>query len=101
MAVNVLGTPLQECGTDPLTGFFRDGCCNTGADDMGIHTVCALMTEEFTFSGVVIDPVIIPEFRMVQVLQSFFSIAVVGITASIFPAYQATKIDVGEALKFE
>ena len=47
MAVNVLGTPLQECGTDPLTGFFRDGCCNTGADDMGIHTVCALMTEEF------------------------------------------------------
>ena len=47
MAVNVLGTPLQECGTDPLTGFYRDGCCNTGADDMGIHTVCALMTEEF------------------------------------------------------
>ena len=46
MAVNVLGTPLQECGTDPLTGFYRDGCCNTGADDMGIHTVCALMTEE-------------------------------------------------------
>ena len=47
MAVNVLGTPLQDCGTDPMTGFFRDGCCNTGADDMGIHTVCALMTEEF------------------------------------------------------
>ena len=47
MAVNVMGTPLQECSTDPLTGFFRDGCCNTGADDLGIHTVCALVTEEF------------------------------------------------------
>ena len=47
MAVNVLGTELQECGSDPLTGFYRDGCCNTGADDLGIHTVCALMTEEF------------------------------------------------------
>ena len=42
MAVNVMGTPLQECSTDPLTGFFRDGCCNTGADDLGIPTVCAL-----------------------------------------------------------
>ena len=47
MAVNVLGTELQECGSDPLTGFYRDGCCNTGVDDLGIHTVCALMTEEF------------------------------------------------------
>lgn len=47
MAVNVLGTPLQECGVDPLTGFYRDGCCNTGSDDLGVHTVCALVTEEF------------------------------------------------------
>ena len=61
----------------------------------------ALMSEEMTFGGIVIDPVIVPDFRLVQVLQSFFSIAVVGITASIYPAYHATKIDVGEALKFE
>ena len=61
----------------------------------------ALMSEEMTFGGIVIDPVIVPEFRMVQVVQSFFSIAVVGIVASIYPAYYATKIDVGEALKFE
>jgi ABC-type lipoprotein release transport system permease subunit len=59
------------------------------------------LAEEFTFGGIVIDPVIVPEFRFVQVMQSFFSIAVVGITASIYPAYHATKIDVGEALKFE
>ena len=59
------------------------------------------MTEEMTFGGIVVDPVIVPEFRMVQVLQSFFSIAVVGIIASIYPAYHATRIDVGEALKFE
>ena len=61
----------------------------------------ALMSEEMTFGGIVIDPVIVPEFRMVQVVQSFVSIAVVGIVASIYPAYYATKIDVGEALKFE
>jgi len=47
MAVNVLGAELQECGFDPLTGFYRDGCCNTGADDLGVHTVCALVTAEF------------------------------------------------------
>jgi uncharacterized protein (DUF2237 family) len=47
MARNVLGTDLQECGRDPLTGFFRDGCCNTGGDDVGVHTVCARVTEEF------------------------------------------------------
>ena len=44
---NVLGEPLQVCGTDPMTGFFRDGCCNTGADDVGIHTVCVAVTAEF------------------------------------------------------
>ena len=61
----------------------------------------ALMSEEMSFGGIVIDPVIVPKFRMVQVLQSFLSIAVVGIAASIYPAYYATRIDVGEALKFE
>ena len=44
---NVLGGELAECGTDPMTGFFRDGCCNTGAQDAGLHVVCAEMTAEF------------------------------------------------------
>lgn len=44
---NVLGSPLEPCGTDPLTGFYRDGCCRTGPDDAGRHVVCAIMTEEF------------------------------------------------------
>ena len=46
-SVNVLGTALQSCSTDPLTGFFRDGHCNTCAQDQGSHTVCAVMTDEF------------------------------------------------------
>lgn len=44
---NVLGEPLVECGTDPVTGFFRDGCCSTGEEDIGSHTVCAVVTAEF------------------------------------------------------
>lgn len=44
---NVFGYPLETCGTDPLTGFLRDGCCNTNHDDRGIHTVCARVTREF------------------------------------------------------
>ncbi len=44
---NVLGGDLEECGTDPVTGFYRDGCCNTGPEDVGNHTVCAVMTGEF------------------------------------------------------
>ena len=44
---NVLGEPLQACSTEPLTGFFRDGCCNTGSQDHGSHTVCAVVTAEF------------------------------------------------------
>lgn len=44
---NVLGGELESCGTDPLTGFFRDGCCTTGPEDLGSHTVCAVMTVEF------------------------------------------------------
>ncbi len=46
-AKNVLGTELEECSRDPLTGFFRDGCCNTGPEDVGLHTLCAEMTDEF------------------------------------------------------
>ena len=45
--LNVLGEPLEECGTDPLTGFYRDGCCTSGPEDLGSHTVCAVMTAEF------------------------------------------------------
>ena len=44
---NVRGGPLAACSRDPLTGFFRDGCCRTGGDDVGMHTVCAVMTEDF------------------------------------------------------
>ncbi|MFO0942408.1 MAG: DUF2237 domain-containing protein [Pirellulales bacterium] len=46
-ARNVLGTELETCSMDPMTGFFRDGCCNTGRDDEGMHLVCAEMTEQF------------------------------------------------------
>ncbi|MEL6273774.1 MAG: DUF2237 domain-containing protein [Bacteroidota bacterium] len=46
-AKNVLGGPLQVCGTDPVTGFYRDGCCHTGPSDHGRHVICARMTEEF------------------------------------------------------
>lgn len=44
---SVLGLRLEPCGTEPMTGFYRDGCCNTGSQDVGLHTVCAQMTEEF------------------------------------------------------
>lgn len=47
MAQNVLGGELETCGTDPMTGFFRDGCCETGGGDTGVHTVCARVTAEF------------------------------------------------------
>jgi len=46
-AKNVLGTPMQSCSTKPLTGFFRTGCCDTGPGDVGLHLVCAVMTDEF------------------------------------------------------
>ncbi len=45
--INVLGDPLQSCGTEPLTGFYRDGECRCGPDDEGLHAVCAVMTPEF------------------------------------------------------
>ena len=46
-ARNVLGEELIPCSLDPVTGFFRNGCCETGPHDMGLHTVCAVMTAEF------------------------------------------------------
>jgi uncharacterized protein (DUF2237 family) len=47
VAKNVLGEDLIACSLDPLTGFYRDGCCNTGPGDRGMHLVCAVMTDEF------------------------------------------------------
>jgi uncharacterized protein (DUF2237 family) len=44
---NVLGGDLDPCGTDPVTGFYRDGCCSTGPEDLGSHTICAVVTAEF------------------------------------------------------
>ncbi len=44
---NVLGDRLEDCSNKPVTGFFRDGCCNTGPEDIGSHTVCAVMTAAF------------------------------------------------------
>ena len=46
-ARNVLGGPLGICSTSPMTGFFRDGCCNTAPQDVGSHTVCVVLTAEF------------------------------------------------------
>ena len=46
-SINVFGGPLAPCSTSPMTGFFRNGCCDTGPQDQGIHTVCAIMTPEF------------------------------------------------------
>jgi uncharacterized protein len=45
--LNVLGEPLEPCGTDPVTGFYRDGSCACGPEDVGLHAVCAVMTSEF------------------------------------------------------
>ena len=44
---NVLGQPLQPCGMDPVTGFYRNGCCDTGPADTGVHTVCCIVSEQF------------------------------------------------------
>ena len=46
-AKNVYGEPLQHCSSDPMTGYYRDGCCRTGSGDAGVHVVCAEMTAEF------------------------------------------------------
>lgn len=47
MQRNVLGGPLEPCGFDPVTGFYRDGACTTGPQDLGSHTICAVVTDEF------------------------------------------------------
>jgi uncharacterized protein (DUF2237 family) len=47
MAHNLLGNELLVCSTSPMTGYYRDGCCNTGGDDSGVHVVCAQVTDEF------------------------------------------------------
>ncbi len=47
MERNVLGGALEPCGADPVTGFYRDGCCSTGPEDLGSHTICAVVTAEF------------------------------------------------------
>ncbi len=47
MALNVLGTEMMPCSIDPLTGFYRDACCNTGPEDLGVHTVCVEVTADF------------------------------------------------------
>ncbi len=46
-SINVLGGVLQPCSTKPMTGFFRNGCCDTGPEDRGSHTVCVILTDEF------------------------------------------------------
>lgn len=46
-SLNVYGEPLQPCSTEPMTGFFRDGCCNTNDQDMGSHTVCIEISNDF------------------------------------------------------
>jgi uncharacterized protein (DUF2237 family) len=63
---NVVGGELQPCGTDPVTGFYRDGCCRTGPQDRGSHTICAVVTAEFLehqrrIGNDLITPV--PQFR--------------------------------------
>ncbi|MFM7145856.1 MAG: DUF2237 family protein [Actinomycetales bacterium] len=47
VGMNVLGGDLEECSLNPLTGFYRNGCCSTGPDDLGSHTVCAILTADF------------------------------------------------------
>ena len=60
-----------------------------------------MLDNDFTFSGVVLEPVIVPAFRLVQVVRSLATIAFVGVLASLYPAYRATRIDLAEAMKFE
>ena len=66
MERNVLGGPLEGCSTDPLTGFYRDGCCRTGPGDFGSHTICAVVSDEFldhqqSIGNDLVTPV--PEFK--------------------------------------
>ena len=66
MDLNVFGERLAPCSSDPVTGFFRDGCCSTGPEDAGSHTVCAVMTEEFLAHQVQVGNDLrrpVPEYR--------------------------------------
>jgi uncharacterized protein (DUF2237 family) len=56
-APNVLGEPLELCSIKPMTGFYRDGCCNTGREDVGSHTVCAVMTDALSRGNDLSTPV--------------------------------------------
>jgi uncharacterized protein (DUF2237 family) len=63
---NVLGGDLEPCGVEPVTGFYRDGCCRTGPEDRGSHTICAVVTAEFlehqrSIGNDLVTP--IPEYR--------------------------------------
>jgi uncharacterized protein len=63
---NVLGGPLEPCSNEPLTGFYRDGCCSSGPEDIGRHSICAVMTAEFlehqrSIGNDLLTPV--PEYR--------------------------------------
>ena len=63
---NVLGGPLEPCGTDPVTGFYRDGTCTTGPEDLGSHTVCAVVTADFLAQQRVVGNDLVtprPEYR--------------------------------------
>jgi len=71
-------------------GFFHDG-----------FDLTAFMGDQMTAAGAVIDPVFIPQFRVVQLIQSAVSVAIVGLVASLYPAWRATRIDMAEAMKFE
>jgi ABC-type lipoprotein release transport system permease subunit len=61
----------------------------------------AMWNEEWTISGVVLDPVVVPLFRFARIAQAFIFLLAVGVLASLYPAYRATRIDVAEAMKFE
>ena len=63
--------------------------------------ISGMWDEEWSFSGVVMEPVIVPYFRVARVIQAFIFIVVIGALASLYPAYRAARIDVPEAMKFE
>ena len=84
---NVLGEALEPCGTEPLTGFYRDGCCSTGPEDLGSHTICAVVTSEFLThqKGIGNDlSTPMPQFRFPQSTLAYFPFVFAGITPLLF-----------------
>ena len=70
-ALNVFNEPLIVCGTSPMTGAYRDGCCNTGINDRGTHTVCAVVTNAFLqYSKETISPLIIRQLALRDLLKA-------------------------------